>query len=159
MDRRRVAALLLSHACSGSTDWVRKLVRYLVVNAGYIRSADDVACHVGLRNRFQLSRRLRRMSLPQLSIAAGWIRVLLWVLEYEELGHSLSAQALSKGCGPSHFYHVVQRVTGDPWSVVRDRGSTWVLQEIKQILNPPRLSGSSAGERIIRRNGTRRYAI
>src|SRR6266581_2247910 len=56
---------------------------------GNVPSACDMAQWVGLRNRYQLARVLRRDGLPPLKALAGWSRVFYWMLEADAHGTSL----------------------------------------------------------------------
>lgn len=74
--------------------------------------ADEVAAWVGLRNRHQLARALRRDGLPPLEQLAAWTRVLYWMLEAEATGASLLQLAHREDLDPSAAYRLVRRVTG-----------------------------------------------
>ncbi len=103
------------------------VVERLVASQGYPGSAHAIALAVGLKNRFQLSRLLDREGLPCLEDLGGWIRVMLWVLEWENSRRSLSESALRSVRDPATCYRTVERVTGLGWNRVRALGSTWVL--------------------------------
>jgi hypothetical protein len=103
------------------------VIQCLVLSEGYPETAREVAHRVGLRNRFQLARLLEREGLPCLEDVAGWIRVLLWVQQWEKSGLALSHSALGATRDPSTCYRTVERVTGFRWSRVRTLGSDWVL--------------------------------
>src|SRR5882762_3528529 len=64
---------------------------------GNAPSARDMAAWVGLRDRYQLARALRRDGLPPLEHLAGWTRVMYWLLEAESSGASLRQLAQRAG--------------------------------------------------------------
>jgi hypothetical protein len=103
------------------------VVGRLVANQGYPGSAHQIALAVGLKNRFQLGRLLYREGLPCLEDLGGWIRVMLWVLEWENSRRSLSQSALDSVRDPATCYRTVERVTGLAWNRVRVLGPDWVL--------------------------------
>src|SRR5437667_10173193 len=59
----------------------RAVVSALACCNGHASSAGEIAAWVGLRDRHQLARGLRRDGLPPLEQLAGWARVLYWVRE------------------------------------------------------------------------------
>src|SRR5438132_11479275 len=67
----------------------RAVVSALACCNGHASSAGEIAAWVGLRDRHQLARGLRRDGLPPLEQLAGWARVLYWVLEAESGERSL----------------------------------------------------------------------
>jgi hypothetical protein len=103
------------------------VVQHLIRTQGYPGPANQTASALGLRNRFQLSRLLEREGLPCLEDLAGWVRVMLWVLDWESTGVSLSRSALGSVRDPAACYRTVERVTGLGWNRVRSLGSSWVL--------------------------------
>jgi hypothetical protein len=121
------ASTLLQTALHWLSPQGHALIQLLVVSGGYPGTARDLALAVGLKNRFQLSRLLDRESLPSLENLAGWIRVMLWVSEWEGSQVSLSHSALGAIRDPATCYRTVERVTGLGWSRVRALGSDWVL--------------------------------
>ena len=121
------ASTLLQTALHWLSPQGHAVVECLIVREGFPRSAHETALSVGLRNRFQLARLLYREGLPCLEDLAGWIRVMLWVLEWEVSRTSLSQSALGAIRDPATCYRTVERVTGLGWNEVRTLGSTWVL--------------------------------
>jgi hypothetical protein len=136
-----IAAPLLQTALHWLSPQGRAVVEHLILTQGYPSSASQLALAVGLRNRFQLSRLLEREGLPCLEDLAGWIRVMLWVSDWESRGVSLSQSALGAIRDPAACYRTVERVTGHRWNRVRSLGSTWVLLELVQCCrgNSPRV--------------------
>jgi hypothetical protein len=104
-----------------------RVLEQLVARHGYPGPAHEFAVCVGMRNRFQLARVLEHEGLPVLEELAGWIRVLLWLGDWEATGTSLSRAALQEVRDPAVCYRTVERVTGLAWSQVRARGFNWVL--------------------------------
>jgi hypothetical protein len=103
------------------------MVEALIARRGFPGSAPRFALAVGLRSRFQLGRRLEGEGLPRLEVLAGWVRVLIWVIEWERTKRSLSRQSLEALRDPAVAYRTVRQVTGSGWTRVRELGSTWVL--------------------------------
>jgi hypothetical protein len=112
------------------------IVQHIIARQGYPGPANDTAYAIGLRNRFQLSRLLDREGLPCLEDLAGWVRVMLWVLEWESTGVSLSQSALGAVRDPAACYRTVERVTGIGWNRVRTFGSSWVLLALVEHCRP-----------------------
>ena len=108
----------------------RNVLLLLIKRHGYPGPADVFAAAVGLRNRYQLGRALQREGLPCLEELAGWIRVLTWVIVWENSGMPLSRSALSALRDPSPMFRLVERLTGQTWTQVRARGSDWVLLQL-----------------------------
>src|SRR2546427_12281382 len=59
------------------------LFRSLACCNGHASSAGEIAAWVGLRDRHQLARGLRRDGLPPLEQLAGWARGLYWMRSEE----------------------------------------------------------------------------
>lgn len=100
----------------------RAVVNTLGCLNGNAPSARDMAVWVGLRDRYQLARALRRDGLPPLEQLAGWTRVLYWMLEAESSGVSLRQLAQRDRVDPAVAYRLVHRVTGLPWSKAQRAG-------------------------------------
>jgi hypothetical protein len=96
---------------------------------GTFDSADSIAHRIGLKSRHQLAYLLGAEGLPRLQRLAAWIRLLTWVADYELQGVSLCRASLSEAKDPAFRYRLVQRLTGEEWTVVRSRGLTWLLEE------------------------------
>jgi hypothetical protein len=105
------------------------VIETLVRERGCFRSADSLARSIGLRNRHQLSYILHRDGLPPVQSLAGWIRLFLWVAEYELDGLSLCRSSLHDARDPAFRYRLVKRLTGLDWTAVRARGLIWLLYE------------------------------
>lgn len=112
----------------------RAVVLEIAECEGLFVSSTALAGLLGLRDRHALRRLLRDEGLPSYSQLAGWIRVVIWVVRYEERGVSLSEQALTMGCEPRSYYRTVRSVTGCTWREIRSRGSTWMACELEEHL-------------------------
>jgi YVTN family beta-propeller protein len=99
---------------------------------GNAPSARDMAAWVGLRDRYQLARALRRDGLPPLEHLAGWTRVVYWLLEAESSGASLRQLAQREHVDPAVAYRLVHRVTGLPWSQAQRAGLTVALLRLRE---------------------------
>jgi len=130
-----------------SADTARKVVRELVASQGTFGSAVALSHAVGFRNRHQLARELTRERMPALQDLAGWVRTLLWTAEWEIHGRAISNAALRDAADPAIRYRTVERVTGRPWSEVRQLGTGWLIVQLDAAIR-------EAGERsrISRRN-------
>ena len=73
----------------------------LIRLGGRMGSATFFAAALGLRNRHQLTRMLRREGLPPLEELSGWTAVLCWILEWEHSGLSLFRLAMSRTLEPA----------------------------------------------------------
>jgi len=88
------------------------IVDALLLTGGSIGTAQELAPHIGERNRFALARFLRREGLPPLHDLAGWARVLFWLDSAEQSGCSLCQLAFHANRDPAACYRDVKRVTG-----------------------------------------------
>src|SRR5437879_9633198 len=104
---------------------------------GHASSAGEIAAWVGLRDRHQLARGLRRDGLPPLEQLAGWARVLYWMLEAEAGDRSLLELARREQLDPAVAYRLVQRVTGLRWSQVRRAGLAALLARFRERCPDP----------------------
>lgn len=120
----------------------RVIVEAIHLSEGSIGAAEDVARRLGLANRFQLARLLKRDGLPSLHRLAGWTTVLSWVLTAERTGASLCRMAFRGDRYPAACYRLVVEVTGLRWGEVRALGSRWVLRRFLQEI------GEAGAERI-----------
>jgi hypothetical protein len=143
------ASTLLQTALHWLSPQGHAVIHRLVVRQGFPGSAHEIAVAVGLRNRFQLGRLLDREGLPCLEDLAGWIRVMLWVLEWEVSKISLSQSALGAIRDPATCYRTVERVTGLGWNQVRTLGSTWVLLSLVECCRRNLPALAEAGTRSI----------
>ena len=105
------------------------VVEAVLFCGGPIGTAEQVAPHLGLHNRFELGRLLRREGLPALHYLAGWASVLKWLEGAESTGCSLCQLAFRARKDPATCYRTVKRITGLPWLEIRRRGSAWVVQQ------------------------------
>src|SRR5258705_13712221 len=77
-----------------------------LASSGRIGSAKAVAKRLGLSNRFQLARVLRRDAVPPLHRVTGWFTVLRWVDECERGGASLCRVAFASRKDPAGCYRL-----------------------------------------------------
>ncbi len=135
----------------GTITWVspvgRRLLEVIIAARGLIRGADSLARALGFRNRHQLKRQLEREGLPNLEVLCGWIRVLLWMEEWERAGVALSRGALRSDTDPAVRFRCVKRITGHSWSAVRMLGSTWVVFQLLERCRKPQQGPASGFER------------
>src|SRR5206468_10105508 len=77
--------LALASLLQGALPWLspegRAVVNSLVCSNGRVGSAQALCQRIGLRNRFQLNRLLRREGLPAYEELSGWVCVLHWMLK------------------------------------------------------------------------------
>lgn len=125
----------------GTITWVspvgKRLLEAIVAARGFIRGADTLAHSLGFRNRHQLRRQLEREGLPTLEVLCRWIRVLLWVEEWERAGVALSRGALRSADDPAPRYRCDSGTTGHDWSQVRSFGSAWVALQLLERCRKP----------------------
>jgi hypothetical protein len=105
---------------------------------GSIGPAECVARTLGLRNRFELARRLRREGLPSLHRLAQWASVLSWVRAAERDGAALCRLAFRSGRYPAACYRLVKDLTGRRWEEIRVLGARWVERELLREVRMPR---------------------
>ena len=113
----------------------RAVVEAILLSEGSIGSARAVARSLGLRNRFELARLLRRERLPPLHRLAAWATILSWVSAAERHGLSLCRQAFRSDRYPGACYRLVKEVTRLRWGEVRARGSAWVVSRLMEELD------------------------
>lgn len=113
---------LLQTACPDASPTTRAILSTLGCRDGDGPHADEVAAWVGLRDRHQVHRWLRRDGLPPLKRLAGWARVLYWLLEAEASHASLLQLAQRDAIDVATAYRLVVRVTGKRWSELRRAG-------------------------------------
>src|SRR5207245_7273974 len=129
----------------------RAVVSALACCNGHASSAGEIAAWVGLRDRHQLARGLRRDGLPPLEQLAGWARVLYWMLEAEAGDRSLLELARREQLDPAVAYRLVQRVGGLCWSQVRRAWLAALLARFRERRRDPFSSSwPSAGPRARR---------
>lgn len=126
---------------SGTLYWVslrtRAVLDALVACDGEFGRARFFAVRLGFRDRHQLARVLAREGLPPLEELAAWIRVIRWVLSWEQDRTALSELALGGGADPAVCYRTVRRLTGANWRDVRARGLAWALDRLRDRCRIP----------------------
>jgi hypothetical protein len=135
-----VVSTLLGAALPWLSSHGHSVIEGLVTRRGYSGSAHRFAIALGMKNRFQLARHLEREGMPCLEDLAGWIRVLIWTVEWESSRQSLSRSALSAIQDPAPCYRTVERITGLGWMRIRRLGSTWVLLALIERCQPPNIT-------------------
>jgi hypothetical protein len=63
---------------------------------------------------------------------AAWIRILTWVVAWEMEGTPLARAALLAGHDPAVRFRTVRDIVGCTWTELRDRGSAWVMLEMRR---------------------------
>lgn len=119
------------------TPLARAIVEAVLLSEGSIGSAEQVASHLGLSNRFKVARLLKREGLPPLHRLAEWAMVESWVLKAEREEVSLCYLAFRSRKHPSACYRLVKRITGARWEDVRSRGSRWVSRQFLREMRQP----------------------
>jgi len=114
----------------GMTVLTRAIVEAVLLSEGSVGSTALVAHLLGLRNRFQLARMLKREGLPPLHRLAAWTAILGWVRAAEREGTCLFQLAFRSHRHPGACYRLVKQVTGLCWSEVRGRGAAWVERRL-----------------------------
>jgi hypothetical protein len=72
--------------------------------------------------------------MPALVDLAGWVKTLLWTVEWEIHHRALSNGALRDAADPAVRYRTVERVTGRPWSEVRYLGTAWLVMQLDSAI-------------------------
>ena len=106
----------------------RAVVEAVFLSGGSIGTAKQVAPHLGLHNRFELARFLKREGLPPLHDLAAWASVLAWVDRSERTGCSLCELAFGARRDPAVCYRTVKRITGLNWHELKLKGLAWVVE-------------------------------
>lgn len=106
------------------------VITFLLDQQGKVVGIDDVVSSLGFQNRHQLARILRRSGTPPFEELRAWIQVFTWVVAWEEAGLTLERSAYLAERDPRSCYRTVRRVTQLSWSVLRHRGSIWLLNEM-----------------------------
>jgi DNA-binding beta-propeller fold protein YncE len=114
----------------------RAILSALACMNGHAHAAKELAAWVGLRDRYQLSRVLRRDGLPPFEQLAGWARVIYWLTEAERSGVSLLELAHREHVHAAAAYRLVRRVTGSRWSEIRRLGLTGLLAQLRDTRRP-----------------------
>jgi hypothetical protein len=115
----------------------RALLDTVARGATIHHSPQVLALRAGFRNRYQLGYVLRRSGFPPYRRLVSWLRLLTWLSELETQGRSLCELALRDGEDPAYRYRLAKRLTGEEWSVVRDRGLLWGVQEFASLFHAP----------------------
>ncbi|MGH7520871.1 MAG: hypothetical protein ACREMI_06305 [Gemmatimonadales bacterium] len=113
----------------------RAILEAILLTEGPIGSADDVARHLGLANRFKVARLLKREGLPPLHRIGEWATVLAWTIAAERERLSLCRIAFRSRRYPSACYRLVKEITGIGWEEVKGRGSAWVERQFIRELH------------------------
>jgi len=114
----------------GLTLYSRSVLEAVFLANGSVGSMEAVARYLGLHNRFELDRLLRRDRLPPMRRIAAWVSLLSWVECAEQDGTSLCRLAFRCHRHPSACYRLVKEVTGLRWLEVRSRGVVWVERKL-----------------------------
>ena len=125
------------HARSRRPPTGRNIIEAVVDSRGAFGGADSLAHSVGLANRHQLKRQLGREGLPSLETLCGWLRMLIWLMEWEGTGIALSRSALREDRDPAIRFRCVKRTTGCTWGQVQGLGSLWVLLQLMERCQRP----------------------
>jgi hypothetical protein len=125
------------------------VVQALIQARGAFADATLFAHRLGLRDRHQLAYVLRRDGLKPLRVLASWIRLAVWLAEFEYDHRSLCSAALLEAQDPGSRYRLVKRLTGLEWSQVQARGLSWLIEELvgNCCQSRKRLQDSSRGYR------------
>ena len=106
---------------------------------------------MGLQDRHQLTRLLRREGLPPFQELRWWMSAISWLWTWEHEGTALCVLALHLRMDPAACYRTVQRVAGMTWSEVQQYGSGYLLQRFRrrcEYLLTQAPSGRAAEARI-----------
>jgi len=117
------------------------VVEAVLLSGGSIGTAKQVAPHLGLHNRFELARFLKRERLPPLHDLAAWASVLAWVDLSERTGCSLCQLAFGARRDPAVCYRTVKRITGLNWHELKLKGLAWVVERFLAQCGAPTVSG------------------
>ena len=120
---------LLSHACG--------IVRAALASGYAYESADGFARRIGLRDRHQLNRSLRRAGFPCYRSLAAFARVLALMDEASVQHRSLYAVVIAAGYEPAWAYRTIRRTTGQRWSDVRRLSHADLVALLFRAMGPP----------------------
>lgn len=98
-------------------------------------SAISVARLLGYSSSDALRKFLRSAALPPFELLRDWYLV-VQLAELHANGTSIAKSTMWRGSYPSVYYRFVERVTGIPWSVVREKGVTWAKMRALDIWSP-----------------------
>lgn len=143
-------ASVLLHSLPWLSSGGRAAINMLVCDNGRVASARSLAARLGLRNRYQLARLLRREGLPTYDLLTGWISSLYWRVEAERTDATLLALAQRCHVAPATSYRIVRRVTGSLWSELRRTPTDEVLRRFVALCGRPRgLAVSRDGNTLV----------
>lgn len=142
-----VLTSLLEGALPSLSSEGRAVVSALGCFNGKTPSAHEMAAFVGLRDRFQLARVLRRDGLPPLEHLAGWTRVAYWLVNAEATGATLRHLARRDGLDPAVAYRLVHRITGLTWLEARRAGLPLAVLRLRERC-VGRVAGRAAAQRL-----------
>ncbi len=108
---------------------VRALIDAMLLTRGSVGTAQWVASHLGLSNRYRLARRLSNEGLPPLHRLSGWMTVLSWMWERERNGVALCRSALRAGKDPAACRRLVRRITSVSWRSAQSGGIEGALAQ------------------------------
>lgn len=103
----------------------------------HVPSGERLATMLGLENRFQLARLLRREGLPAVGLLADWTSVLYLLLEAESAGTALVPLARRAGIEPATCYRRYHRMLGVTWLQARRNGFAWALTKFAESCRRP----------------------
>lgn len=129
------------------------VVGAVLLSGGSIGTAGEVAPYLGLHDRFELARLLKRERLPALHHLAGWASVLTWLEGTESTECSLCQLAFRARKDPAACYRIVKRITGLAWLEVRRRGSAWAIRRFMAQCGGGQSSPRQSGTWSTRRGG------
>ena len=122
----------------------------LAVSGGMFGTARLFSAGLGYRDRHGLARALRRDGLPPLEELAAWVRMIRWVLHWEQDHTALCEIVLAEGMDPATQYRTFKRLTRQNWREVRGRGVAWILYQLRERCHglKPQAVASLVSERI-----------
>jgi hypothetical protein len=104
------------------------IVREILASPYAYESADGFAERVGLHDRHEMNRILKRAGLPSYRRLASFARV-MGILDAAVLHHrSLCAETIAEGYDPGWVYRTIRRETGRPWSDLRKLSHAEMLE-------------------------------
>ncbi len=145
---------LLASILHASLYWLspqaKAVIDALAAAGGRRVSPTLLARRLGMPDRHHLGRLLQREGLPPFGQLAGWTRLLAWTLAWESTRTSLSRSALEALADPAVFYRTVKHLAGVRWREVRERGTPWVLAQLRDRCRTPAAIRPAAAVRAAR---------
>ena len=136
---RHVVTLAPMHAFTRNLPLLpRAVVEAVMLSEGTIGSADDVARHLGLSNRFSVARLLKHEGLPPMHRLARWVMIGSWLCNAKQKGLSLRQLAFRSHRHPSACYRLVKELTGLGWGELQQHGLEWFQNEFVRELKARR---------------------